>query len=322
MSLSMNSGTELELARLAAIVSSSNDAIVSKDLKGTVTSWNAAAVRIFGHEAEEMIGRSILTIIPADLRAEEDDIIGRIRRGERIDHFDTVRVRKDGSRVDVSLTVSPLRNTQGHIIGASKIARDITERKRSEELKTILVNELNHRTKNLLTTVQTIAVKTFASQPGCEEALKNFNERVRALTLSQNLLTQNGWRGASLRTMIEAVLAPFAADGRVQISGVDDPHLSLRQLNALSLAIHELATNALKYGALKTAQGQVKLEYTSTAGALRLDWVESGGPRVSPPGRKGFGTQMIERALRHELGAEVELRYAESGLRCTIEFHL
>lgn len=312
---------ELERARLAAIVASSEDAIVSKTLDGIITSWNNAAERIFGYSPEEMIGGSILRIIPSDLRSEEDEIIGRIRRGERIDHFDTVRVRKDGSKVDISLTISPLRNAQGAIIGASKIARDITERKRGEELRTILVNELNHRTKNLLTTVQTIAMKTFL-QPGCEEALDRFNQRIRALTVSQDLLTQNGWKGASLSTMLDAVLAPFVVDDRIAISGTGDPDLTLRQINALSLGVHELATNALKYGALKTPAGQVGLRWTADDGWLRLWWEESDGPPVRPPERKGFGTQMLDRALRHELGASVALVYDPAGFRCTIEFRL
>ena len=120
--------------RLAAIVASSEDAIVSKDLNGTVTSWNAAAERIFGYTAEEMIGRSIRVIIPADRQGEEDEVLAHVRAGERLDHFDTVRQRKDGSFVDISLTVSPVHDRDGKIIGASKIARDISDRKQAEEL--------------------------------------------------------------------------------------------------------------------------------------------------------------------------------------------
>jgi PAS domain S-box-containing protein len=120
--------------RLAAIVSSSDDAIVSKDLNGIVMSWNAGAERIFGYTAEEMIGTSIRRIIPADRQGEEDEVLGHVRAGDRVDHFDTVRQRKDGSLVDISLTVSPVRDSTGKIIGASKIARDISERKQAEEL--------------------------------------------------------------------------------------------------------------------------------------------------------------------------------------------
>lgn len=120
--------------RLAAIIESSSDAIVGKTLDGTITDWNAGAERIFGYAPEEIIGRSILTLIPSDRHSEEDDIVGRLRRGERVEHFETVRQRKDGALIHVSLSVSPIRSADGSIIGASKIARDITERKETELL--------------------------------------------------------------------------------------------------------------------------------------------------------------------------------------------
>jgi PAS domain S-box-containing protein len=117
---------------LAAIVDSSDDAIVSKDLDGIITSWNKGAERIFGYPAEEAVGRHVTLIIPDDRREEEADILSRLKRGERVDHFQTIRVRKDGSTLDVSLTISPLRDSSGRIIGASKVARDITTQRRAE----------------------------------------------------------------------------------------------------------------------------------------------------------------------------------------------
>lgn len=120
-------------ARLAAIVASSDDAIISKNLNGIITSWNAGAARLFGFSAEESIGRPITMLIPAELQSEEVTILQRLRRGERIEHFETVRVTKSGKRLDVSLTISPIRDSKGRVIGASKIARDITERKRIED---------------------------------------------------------------------------------------------------------------------------------------------------------------------------------------------
>ena len=124
---------EISRLRLAAIVESSDDAIVSKNLNGIVISWNAAAEHIFGYSAKEMVGQPILKIIPPELHGDEDMILSKLRRGERIDHFETVRVTKTGERLDVSLTISPIRDKNGRIVGAAKIARDITERKRAEE---------------------------------------------------------------------------------------------------------------------------------------------------------------------------------------------
>jgi PAS domain S-box-containing protein len=140
--------------RLAAIVESSDDAIVSKGLDGIITSWNRGAERIFGYLAEEIIGKPITILIPPDHLKEEEGIIERIRRGQRIEHFETVRQRKHGSLIDVSLTVSPVRNAQGKIIGASKVVRDITEHKRREAQIVNLAREAEHRTKNILATVQ------------------------------------------------------------------------------------------------------------------------------------------------------------------------
>src|SRR5580704_17255333 len=130
---------------LASIVESSNDAIVSKNLDGIITSWNNGAERVFGYTAEEAIGQPITIVIPQDRQDEERTILTRIRRGERIDHFETIRQRRDGSLTVVSLTVSPVKNAEGKIVGASKIARDITGQKRSQEQITTLAREAEHR---------------------------------------------------------------------------------------------------------------------------------------------------------------------------------
>jgi PAS domain S-box-containing protein len=146
-------GAEDAALRLAAIVESSDDAIVGKDLDGIITSWNAGAERIFGYTAEEIMGKPITTLIPHDYQKEEEAIIERIRRGQRIEHFETVRRRKHGSLIDLSMTISPVKNSQGKIIGASKTASDITERKRRDAQIVTLALEAEHRTKNILATV-------------------------------------------------------------------------------------------------------------------------------------------------------------------------
>ena len=136
-------------ANVAAIVESSHDAIITKNLNGVIISWNPGAEQIFGYSAEEIIGKPITVLIPLELQDEEPTILGRIRRGERIDHYETIRVRKDGSSLNISLTVSPLKNSLGTIIGASKIARDVTARKEADTLIGVLGREAEHRTRNV-----------------------------------------------------------------------------------------------------------------------------------------------------------------------------
>jgi two-component system sensor histidine kinase UhpB len=139
--------TDILRARLAAIVDSSDDAIVSKTLDGVITSWTGAAERLFGYTAADAVGQHIFLIIPDDRRAEEEDVLARLRRGEKIDHFETVRQARDGRRIDISLTVSPIRDVTGRVVGASKVARDITERRRAEEALRQAHEELEARVR-------------------------------------------------------------------------------------------------------------------------------------------------------------------------------
>ena len=173
----------------AAIVESSDDAIVSKDLDGVIKSWNGGAERIFGYTAQEVIGKSITILIPPGRESEEPEILLRIRRGERIDHYETVRQCKHGSLINVSLTVSPVKNSQGKIIGASKIARDITERKRSEAQITMLAREAEHRAKNILATVQaTVHLSQSDTPAGLKHAIEG---RIQALANVHRLFVES-----------------------------------------------------------------------------------------------------------------------------------
>jgi len=156
--------------RIASIVESSDEAIISKDLTGKILSWNDGASRLFGYTAQEAIGKPVTILIPPDRLDEETGIIKRIQRGERVDRYETVRRRKDGSLVDVSLTVSPIKDGSGKIIGASKIAQDITDRKRAEQQKNLLLMEMKHRIKNTLATVQALATQTMRSASAEERA--------------------------------------------------------------------------------------------------------------------------------------------------------
>jgi PAS domain S-box-containing protein len=422
---------ETTQAQLAAIVGSASDAIIAKTLAGIVTSWNAAAERLFGYAAHEMIGQSIRRVIPAERQHEEDTILRRLAAGERIEHYDTVRVVKDGRAIDVSLTISPMRDAAGRIIGASKIARDITERKRAEsllrrqadlldnsheaifvwkvpggitywsrgaevlygytreeaigsvshellhtqapvplteieaqvtsvgswrgELKhtardgrtltvesqhvrviydgeayaletnrditemkarqeriELLMHELNHRSKNILSLVQSIARQTSGSS--YEDFMARFSRRLQALAANQDLLVENEWRGVAIHDLARAQLAPFADLG--QRFFLEGPLLSLAPAAAqgVGLALHELATNAGKYGALANAQGRVDVAWACDGGTFSIGWTERNGPPVEPPQRRGFGSTVITSLAEMSVDGSVDLQYRTTGL--------
>jgi len=179
---------------LAAIVQSSDDAIVSKDLDGVITSWNKGAERIFGYTAEEAIGRPITIVIPPDRQDEEPMILERIRRGQRIEHFETVRQRKHGSLIDISLTISPIENSQGTIVGASKIARDITERKRRDAQMLVLAREAEHRARNMLSIV--LATVQLSHADTAKELKRVIEGRIQAISNVAELFALEGSRPA------------------------------------------------------------------------------------------------------------------------------
>ena len=312
--------SERQAQRFAGIVQSSDDAIVSIDLDRIITGWNGAAERLYGYLAEEVVGHPITVLIPADRLHEESTIIDRIRRGERVDHYETVRRRKDGSLVDVSLTVSPLKNAEGRIAGASKIARDIGERKRSEALIATLAREAEHRSKNILATVQATAHLT---QADTVEAFKQaLGGRIQALANAHALFAQSRWTGADLRTLVVQELSPYCQgdQGRARIEG-SGILLEPGAAQTVGVCVHELATNAAKYGALSRPQGHVRITWSRTSvGWVVLSWSESGGPPVSRPARQGFGTNVMKKMVEGQLKGEMRFDWRPEGLTCEISF--
>jgi PAS domain S-box-containing protein len=304
--------------RIASIVESSDDAIISKDLNGVISTWNRGAERLFGYSAEEIIGKPVTILIPPDRQDEEPAILERIRRGERIEHYETVRMRRDGSRVDVSLAVSPVRNAEGKVVGASKIARDITEKKRDEAQITILAREAEHRAKNVLATVQATVHLTQSDTPdGLKHAIEG---RIQALANVHALFVESRWTGAELHSLVTQELSPYFQDGETR-ARIDGPNLLLEPNTAQSIAvaIHELTTNAAKYGALSVPKGHVQVEWSCVAdGRLILRWIETGGPLVKPPTRQGFGTRVMEGMIRRQLKGQMRFDWHAEGLVCEI----
>jgi PAS domain S-box-containing protein len=309
--------SEKQLRWLASIVESSDDAIVSKNLNGTITSWNRGAERIFGYTAEEAIGQPITIVIPKDRQDEERTILSRIGRGERIDHFETIRQRKHGSLIAVSLTVSPVKNAEGKIIGASKIARDITEQKRSQEQIATLAREAEHRSKNLLATVQaTVSLSQSDTPEGLKQAIEG---RILALAKVHSLFVDTRWIGAELSNIARHELAPYSEKDETGVR-INGPQVLLEPNAAqvVAVTLHELATNAAKYGALSVPNGHISLNWTHNAdGRLVLHWTETGGPAVKIPTHRGFGTRIIERMIG-QLKGKARFDWHAEGLVCEI----
>jgi PAS domain S-box-containing protein len=301
--------------RLAAIVDSSRDAIVSKDLNGLITTWNRGAEQLFGYTADEMIGKPITTLIPPDRNNEEVSILERIRRGERVDHYETVRQRKDGSLVDISLTVSPLKDAAGRVIGASKIARDISEKKQNQARQELLTREIQHRTKNLFAVVLAVVSRSFAGKNTVKDAEEAVVSRLRSLGQTHVILLDKEWQGADLAEIVRAEIGPYA--GRVKVEG---PSLMLTAKAAqnFALALHELATNAAKYGALSNTAGRIHITWSKHASHgpddFTFRWQEQGGPPVRTPTEKGFGSAVLEQVMAEHFDVPPQIQFAPAGV--------
>jgi len=309
--------------RLAAIVESSGDAIISKDLTSIITSWNAAAERLFGYTAEEVIGRSVTILFPPDRLDEEAEIIGRIHRGERVETYETIRQRKDGSLVPVSLTVSPIRDGFGRIVGASKIARDISVHKDNEQRIRLLMREVNHRVKNQYAVILSMIRETNKRSKNPSDFERQVRERIMALSLSHDLLVLGDWKGTTIFELLLAQLKPFGNEDRVTISG---PSLKLKPnaVQYLGIAFHELATNSAKYGALSKAGGRVNVEWKAMPqpeGSRRflLSWRETGAPTVVEGVRGGFGTVVLQRIAPQAVSGVGQIEYQPGGVAWTLD---
>ena len=310
--------------RLAAIVESSDDAILAKDMNGVIITWNKGAERLFGYTPEEVVGQPILMLIPPDRLDEEPKILSRIRSGERIDHYETIRRRKDGSLVDVSLSVSPIRSLDGRIVGASKIARDITERRLADERQRLLLREMNHRVKNLFTLAISLVTLSARSAATPAELAASVAARLEALSRAHALTipsvsgeTVETEQATTLHALIRTLVAPFENNpdsSRVRIEGVDVP-VSGNAATSLSLLLHEFATNATKYGALSTPEGTIDILCADEGERFVLTWAEHDGPNIqSEPVAEGFGTLLSKATARGQLGGDIEREWRPQGL--------
>ena len=233
----------------------------------------------------------------------------------------------DGAVLSGLVQAAPLRDQSGKIVGAVSAGLDITGRKRTEEHRLLLLNELNHRVKNTLATVQSIAVQSFRRARTDTSGREMFQSRLLALSRAHDVLTNESWEGANLSDIAAQAIVPYrdADPTRFAVSG-PSVWLSAKMALSISMALHELATNAVKYGALSNEKGRVSITWRTLkepdGRRLRLEWSEKDGPPVVPPRRKGFGSRLIERGLAQELGGEVKIEYEPQGVWCEINAHL
>ncbi|MBC7801128.1 MAG: PAS domain S-box protein, partial [Gemmatimonadaceae bacterium] len=311
-------------SRLAAIVDGSQDAIISHGRDGIVTSWNAAATQLFGYPDTEAIGRPMSVLLDSAMPGEWPRLLDRLDAGERIPRFDSARTARDGRTIQVSVTISPVRALGGPIIGASVVARDVSERKAAEEKAALLLGELDHRVKNILAIVSSVVTQTLKSGLPPADFATEVEGRIRAIAKAHSLLTQAGHGEMSLHAIVATELAPYNRADSVTIAGQDVALTPMAGL-ALAMAVHELASNAAKYGALSTSSGRLSVAWATSGESMptmTLTWIETEGPAVQPPTRRGFGTTLIERSLTHELDAEVRREFLREGLRCTVTMPL
>ena len=308
--------------RLSALVESTTDAIVSKSLNGRITGWNPAAERLLGDTSPPALGMPVTRLIPDDRLAEERVIIDRISRGDHVERYETLRRRKDGSLVPVELSVSPMKNAEGEVFGASKIARDITARKESEHRIRLLMREVNHRVKNQYAVILSMIRETGRRLRDPRAFERQIRERIMALSASHDLLVTDDWKGTTIFELVLAQLRPFNDDGKVSISG---PAIKLRPsaVQYLGIALHELAANSVVYGVLASNEGRIAVEWSVSADdnggeALTLTWTEEGGPQPLSGSGSGFGTVVLERIAPQAMGGTGVFELGAGGVTWTL----
>jgi two-component system CheB/CheR fusion protein len=308
-------------AHLAAIVESSEDAIISHDLDGLITSWNRGAEKIYGYHASEIIGQP-MSVLLAEAQVDEWPLnLARLRDGETLTNFDISRTTKDDRSIHLSLTISPICDEKGRIVGASAVARNIADRKAAEERAALLMSELDHRVKNILAVVSSVVSQTLRLGAVPDAITREIEGRIMAIARAHNLGADQGGIESSLRAIFNTEISPFLNDRNIEIAGPDVSLTSSASLT-IALAVHELTTNAAKYGALSVAGGHLAInwvvELDDGKPQLRIVWQESGGPPVAPPKRRGFGTRLIELSLVRGLHATVERTFGPGGVGCSM----
>lgn len=304
-------------AELAAIVASSVDAIVSVDTAGNVTSWNAGAERLFELAPAQMVGRPLAAAL-SGTTTEEREAYGRKLLGGEPSEIETRQLRRDGTPIDIWVTSAPIKGDDDALIGASLVIRDVSVHRRREDHVRFLMRELTHRSKNLLAVIQAMARQSMAKDLPPDEFVRRFTDRLQGLAGSHDLLSAVEYKGASLLALIRSQLSHYEDlfGSRIVLDG-EDLTIKAEAAQNIGVALHELSTNAAKYGALSNESGIVRITWSVVAEApqlLKLLWHESGGPPVLAPTRRGFGRVVMDRITGQALDGKSEIRFDTDGV--------
>jgi PAS domain S-box-containing protein len=299
------------------IFEQTSDLVFTADLEQVITDCNPAAAAALGLARSEVLGRSI-----GDFVSIEDLELTREMLRQKIENGGTtryeLRVRNaQGQQLFWEMNSGLTYDEEFRPVGLHVLARDITARKRWDHHQRLLVAELNHRVKNTLSIVQSLAHQSFTPGSLPEDAIAAYEGRLSALAAAHNLLTRENWEAASMEEVIRAAVSPFCPANRCKADG---PAVRLPPQAAVSvaLAMHELATNAAKYGALASGKGSIEVTWTTSGDAFQLQWSERGGPAVEQPSASGFGTRLITRVLGADLKASIQFDFHPDGLVCQV----
>jgi PAS domain S-box-containing protein len=289
---------------------------------------NDSFLSLTGYDREEVLGKSFNFLMA---HSDDAEVLTRIKAEFEGSSSGTevLCCRKDGGEFWTGVFISPVRDEGGDIVQYFASFVDLTEHKEDEAQSKMLIDELNHRVKNTLSTVQSIVWQTLRTPSDPKVIRESIESRLLALSRSHDLLTREKWESAGLLDIVHDALEPFGVSGgradRIAIMG-ENIRFPPKSALALGIAFNELATNAVKYGALSNAAGSILIEWTmetTPAGQqLLLNWKEKDGPPVAPPAHKGFGSRVIERGLAHELEGTIHLDYRPDGLVCTMDIPL
>jgi PAS domain S-box-containing protein len=310
--------------RLRALLEALPAAVYTTDAEGRLTFYNQAAVDLAGREPE--IGSDQWCVTwklfwpdGTPLPHSECPMAVAIKEGRAVRGVEAVAERPDGTRVPFIPFPTPLRNAGGELVGAINMLVDISDRKAAEARQKVLIDELNHRVKNTLATVQSLAWQTAKHAKDLTDFQSMFEARVVALARAHDLLTKRNWMSVPFQALVEDIVAPYAGDNRLRIDG-DKVDLRARSALSMTMVLNELTTNAAKYGALTKSSGSVTVSWqVSDEGLLQVRWIENGGPSVTTPTQRGFGTRLIERCVKRDLAGELDLRFESAGVQCFLQ---